>query len=201
MSDATQGDPLSIIVALATVATPLLLIILSGFGWLIQQRLGAAQSLRESQLQRIRELEDKLRDDRLATYNTILEPFLLFFISEASFALDPKYKGKNKDALAVSKLMSVEYRQFGFKLSLVADDTVVRAYNQLMQFFYRSEADPRPIEEKTHHWLALMGDFLLSIRKSMGNESSALDRWEMIEWFMKDAPLVKMAYEKANASR
>jgi hypothetical protein len=28
---------------------------------------------------------------------------------------------------------------------------------------------------------------LLEIRKSMGNENTQLDLWEMIEWFMKDA--------------
>lgn len=65
-----------------------------------------------------------------------------------------------------------------------------------MQFFYHTEQDSRPIEEKTSHWIALMGKLLLEIRKSMGNQSSTLDKWEMIEWFMKDAQKVKAMHEK-----
>ena len=95
----------------------------------------------------------------------------------------------------MARMLSVEYRQVGFKLSLVANDAVVRAYNKLMQFFYHTEEDSRPIEIKTSHWIALMSTLLLEIRKSMGNQSSELDRWEMIEWFMQDAPKMKAMYE------
>lgn len=97
----------------------------------------------------------------------------------------------------MSRMLSVEYRQIGFKLSLVANDEVVRAYNKIMQFFYHVESDLRPLEQKTSHWIALMATLLLEIRKSMGNETSKLDRWEMIEWFMTDAPTMKLAHEKA----
>ena len=94
----------------------------------------------------------------------------------------------------MARMLSVEYREVGFKLSLVANDSVVRAYNKLMQYFYHTEKDPRPIEEKVCDWIALIGDLLLEIRKSMGNESSALDRWEMVEWFMTDAPSLKQQH-------
>ncbi|OBS09594.1 hypothetical protein Thpro_021922 [Acidihalobacter prosperus] len=43
-----------------------------------------------------------------------------------------------------------------------------------------------------------MGTLLLEIRKSMGNASSSLDRWEMIEWFMSDAPQIKEKHESRN---
>lgn len=191
-------DLLDTISAIATLVTPVLLIILGGIGWLIKNRIEASQAKQGSQALRIRELEDKLREDRIATYNSLLEPFFLIFTSEAAFALDPKFKHKNRNDIAVAKMLSVEYRQIGFRLSLVANDSVVRAYNKLMQFFYHSEQDPRPIKEKTQDWIALMGTLLLEIRKSMGNESSALDRWEMIEWFMTDAPKIKENYESAS---
>lgn len=147
------------------------------------------------QAARIAELEDKLREDRIATYNALLEPFFLLFTSDAAFAQDPKYKGKKKDDLAIARMLSVEYRQIAFKLSLVASDAVVRAYNELMQFFYYAEQNSRPLEEKASHWIALMATLLLEIRKSMGNQSSDLDRWEMIESFMQDAKKMKLIHE------
>ncbi len=36
---------------------------------------------------------------------------------------------------------------------------------------------------------------ILLVLKSMGNETSKLDRWEMIEWFMTDAPKIKATHE------
>lgn len=187
---------LDTISAIATLVTPILIAILGGIGWLIQNKLESAQTKHESQSARIRELEDKLREDRISTYNSLLEPFFLLFTSEAAFALDHKFKGKKKDELAISRMLSVEYRQVGFKLSLVANDEVVRAYNRLMQFFYHTESDSRTIEVKTSNWIALMGTLLLEIRKSMGNESSKLDQWEMIEWFMSDAAKMKTLNER-----
>ena len=192
-----EKDLLYTISAIATLITPVLLIVLGGIGWLIQNRIQASQARQEAQAARVAELEDKLREDRIVTYNALLEPFFLLFTSEAAFALDPKYKTKKKDEIAIARMLSVEYRQIGFKLSLVANDSVVRAYNRLMQFFYHTEQDSRPIEDKTSHWIALMGTLLLEIRKSMGNQSSGLDRWEMIEWFMQDAPKMKAMHDKS----
>ncbi|RJP93513.1 MAG: hypothetical protein C4518_06340 [Desulfobacteraceae bacterium] len=190
-------DLLETISAIATLVTPVLLIVLGGIGWLIQNKIESSQTRQDAQASRIRELEDKLREDRIATYNSLLEPFFLLFTSEAAFAQDPKFKNKIKNDIAIAKMLSVEYRQVGFKLSLIANDSVVRAYNKLMQFFYHIELDLRPIDDKTHDWIALMGALLLEIRKSMGNESSKLDRWEMIEWFMSDAPKIKESYESS----
>lgn len=186
--------------ALATLATPILLVFIGGLGWLIQNKISISQARQEAQSARIRELEDKLREDRITTYNALLEPFFLLFTSEAAFSQDPKFKNKKKDEIAIARMLSVEYRQIGFKLSLVAGDAVVRAYNSLMQFFYHTEADPSPLDEKTAHWIGLMATLLLEIRKSMGNETSKLDRWEMIEWFMTDARKLKAAHEASKSA-
>lgn len=199
MAPPIEKDLLDTVSAIATLITPVLLAVLGGIGWLIQNRMQSAQAKQSSQAARIAELEDRLREDRITTYNALLEPFFLLFTSEAAFALDPKFKNKKKDDIAIARMLSVEYRQVGFKLSLVANDSVVRAYNRLMQFFYHAEQDSRPIEVKTSHWIALMGTLLLEIRKSMGNESSALDRWEMIEWFMTDAPKLKALQAKSSS--
>lgn len=66
----------------------------------------------------------------------------------------------------------------------------------LCNFFYHTDSDSRPIEEQTSHWIALMGTLFLEIRKSMGNDSTQLDRWEMIEWFLSDAAKMKAMHEK-----
>jgi hypothetical protein len=197
MAPPIEKSILDTISAIATLITPILLVMLGGLGWLIKSRITASQAKQGAQAVRILELEDKLREDRIATYNGLLEPFFLLFTSEAAFALDPKFKNKNKNDIAIARMLSVEYRQVGFKLSLVANDSVVRAYNKLMQFFYHSEEDERPLDIKTSQWIALMGTLLLEIRKSMGNQASSLDRWEMVEWFMQDTSIMKISHEKS----
>ncbi|MDA8444951.1 hypothetical protein [Paracidovorax valerianellae] len=195
---AAEKTVLETVASIATLVTPVLLAILGAIGWTLKNKIESARAERDNQQARIRELEDRLREDRIATYNALLDPFFLLFTTEASLASDPKYKNKNKNEIAVSRMMSFEYRQVGFKLSLVANDEVVRAYNSLMQFFYQIDGDQRPLDQKTSHWLALMATLLLEIRRSMGNQSSRLDRWEMIEWFMKDAHMMKDMHERSD---
>jgi len=79
--------------------------------------------------------------------------------------------------VAFKKMESVRYRQTAFKLSLFADDNVVREYNKLMQFF--REHSPA---ESGIQGMKIFGRFLLEIRKSVGNETSSLEELEMLEW-------------------
>lgn len=176
--------------AIGSVLTPILVLLLTGVGWHIKAKLERNRYEDSKAKARIRELEDKLRADRIETYNQLLEPFFILFTTDAIFAIDPKFKGKNKDQLSIGKMLTVEYRKVGFKLSLVADDAVVRAYNKLMQFFYKSEQEGLSGDEllvKTSQWIKLLSELLLEIRKSMGNQHKSLTNWEMIEWFMSDA--------------
>ena len=195
---AEEKTVLDTVTAIATLATPVLLAMLGAIGWALKNKIETARSERDGQQARIRELEDRLREDRISTYNALLDPFFLLFTTEASLSSDPRYKNKDKNDVAVKRMMSFEYRQVGFRLSLVANDEVVRAYNSLMQFFYQVEGDQRSPEQKTSNWIALMATLLLEIRRSMGNQSSKLDRWEMIEWFMKDAQMMKDIHERSD---
>ena len=148
--------------AIGSVLTPILVLLLTGVGWHIKAKLERNRYEDSKAKARIRELEDKLRADRIETYNQ----------------------------LSIGKMLTVEYRKVGFKLSLVADDAVVRAYNKLMQFFYKSEQEGLSGDEllvKTSQWIKLLSELLLEIRKSMGNQHKSLTNWEMIEWFMSDA--------------
>jgi hypothetical protein len=183
--------------AIGSIITPILVLILAGIGWLIKAGIEVERQKETKELERIKELEDKLRNDRIEIYNALLEPFFILFTSDAAFSQDPKYKGKKKDELSIGKMLTVDYRKVGFKLSLLADDSVVRSYNQLMQFFYHAEANSDELEIKTSHWIKLLGDLLLEIRKSMGNQATELSNWEMLEWFMSDIKIMRENYQKS----
>lgn len=176
--------------AIGSMLTPILVLLLTGVGWHIKAKLERNRDEESATQARIRELEDKLRADRIETYNQLLEPFFVLFTTDAIFASDPKFKGVSKDQLSIGRMLTVEYRTVGFKLSLLADDEVVRAYNNLMQFFYKPEHEGFTSDEllvKTSRWIKLLSELLLAIRKSMGNQHTSLNNWEMIEWFMTDA--------------
>jgi hypothetical protein len=176
---------------IATIATPLLLLVIGGVGWVAKNKIEQSQVKQNSQLKRIQELEDRLRAERIAIYDELLEPFFLLFTAQAAVANDKRFRDKNKNDVAIAKMLTYEYRMVGFKLSLLATDEVVRAYGQLMQFFYHQSEDPTEIAANNHIWVGLLATLLLDIRKSMGNESSKLDKWEMIEWFMKDFAVLR----------
>lgn len=185
--------------AFGSALTPILVILLTGIGWHIKTKVEVSRENENKLHSRIRDLEDKLRNDRIDTYNQLLEPFFLLFTTEAIIANDPKFKGKDKDKLAIGKMLTVDYRKIGFKLSLVADDSVVRAYNKLMQFFYKGEGDIDGLTDeiklvKTSQWIMLLSQLLLEIRKSMGNQHTSLDNWEMIEWFISDTHKMQEQY-------
>jgi len=132
-------------------------------------------------------LEDKLHEDRIGTYNKILEPFIIFLIPEKAWLSDAKNKNKNKNDIATKKMLSLEYREQGFRLSLVGSDAVVKSYNNLMQYFFeRADQSDNPAEGDVREMMSLLGKFLLEIRRSMGNEATKLDNWDMLEWFLSD---------------
>lgn len=171
-----EKDWIDYVAAIGAIITPILVLILTAIGWRLRQSV-----------ERERQLEDKLREDRINTYNLILEPFIILFMTDAAWAMDKANKGKDKGDIATTKMLSLEYRKYGFKLSLVGSDPVVLAYNALMQFFYNDADNAAPSEEKLKAMMKLLGTFLLEIRRSMGNESTRLNNLNMLEWFMQDA--------------
>ena len=81
---------------------------------------------------------------------------------------------------------------------------MVRAYNKLMQFFYKGEHEGLSGDElllKTSQWIKLLSELLLEIRKSMGNQHTSLTNWEMIEWFMSDADTMRELSANAAVER
>jgi hypothetical protein len=162
--------------AIGAIATPIVVLGLTGVGWRLRTRF-----------ERQAALEDKLREDRIGTYNAILKPFIILLMTDAAWQSDPKNKGKDKNETAMRTLLSLEYREQGFRLSLVGSDPVVKSYNELMQFFYSLDEDVETAKRKLKVMMGLLGQFLLEIRRSMGNEATTVTNWQMLEWFMKDA--------------
>lgn len=176
MEPSVQRDWLSYIIALSQVATPMLVLLLTAAGWRLRQKI-----------ERRIELENRLREERVEAYNQILEPFIILLMTDAAWRHGNQNKGKDKHDLAMSKLMSLEYRKTASKLSLIAPDPVVRGYNNLMQFYYDLASVERDAAQGAKASMALLGDFLLEIRRSMGNEATTLTSLEMLEWFLTDA--------------
>jgi hypothetical protein len=179
-------DWIDYVVAIGSIATPIFVLFLTAVGWRAR-----------SSIERRLELENKLRDDRIDIYNQILEPFVILLMSDAAWNSDKKNKNKDKADFATSKMLTLEYRRLGFKLALMAPDPVVRAYNNLMQYLMNIEETQA---DKSESFLSdnilLLGTFLVEIRKSMGNETTTLDHWDMCEWWMSDTRKLK---EKTHA--
>lgn len=130
-----------------------------------------------------RQLEEKLRSDRIEVYNKVLEPFFLFFSTNATIQIslkNPKDKMKSGAQLMVEKVLNSTYQEYAFKLSLIGSDSVVRAYNNLMQAAYNIGSINEA--EYAERWIMQIAILLLEIRKSLGNEATKLHALEMLEW-------------------
>ena len=190
---------IELITVIGTIATPILLIVLSGIGWFIKSRLETSQKAEEELRRRAEKLEEEIRGDRLQVYNDILEPFIMLFTKEEASSGNRAHRGKSKKERALEIMLSLKYRQAAFKLTLFANDGVVKAYNELMQFSYKMESTAESSEghdpnATSLQILGVFGAFLLEIRKSVGNEASSLSNFEMLEWMIKDIDTVKAQF-------
>lgn len=167
--------------ALGSIATPIFVLFLTGIGW----------KLKSANERRV-ELENQLREDRIKTYNQILEPFIIAYMNEGAWKKDKKYNKLSQIDFAISIINSLEYRESCFKLALMAPDSLVKSFNNLLQNFFNTdlslEKDKLSIFKIT---VELFGDFLIEIRKSMGNENTKLEYWDMCEFWMTDVRKLK----------
>ncbi len=178
-------DTVALITAIGTIATPLLIITLGALGWTFRNRIERNQNEQNYWRQYWHELEEKLRDDRVKIYNDILEPYIILFTPDEGFAKEERFHKTSKADAAKGIILSLAYRQTAFKMALVGSDEVVRSFNDLMQYFFSLQPGKNSTES-TKEMIGLLGKFLLEIRKSLGNETTALDNLEMLEWFIKD---------------
>ena len=166
------------VASLAAILTPLLLLF---FG----QRFQRASKREEYW----REREDQLRDDRIAIYDEILLPFVMI-LSKGALPDEKRFRGVKKEDAPIMLITSAEYRKASFKLMLMSSDSVARAYNELMQYFYslnkRSASDDSKAEASLELWQYL-GRFLLEIRRNITSQETQLTKIDMLEWMITDA--------------
>ena len=127
----------------------------------------------KSRYEKLKEIEEKLRAERRNIYMQILEPYItLFSLSE-----------NHKEAKAIKKIMSIDYKKTAFELCLFSSDKVVNSYNNLIKFSYKAEKQGERDDKKM---IALFGNFLLEIRKSLGNKNTKLTEVDMLQNVIKD---------------
>lgn len=122
--------------------------------------------------------EEKTRDFKIKTYETLLEPFIVVF----TFTLRENQKQKG-----VNKLLSLEYRKAAFNLNTFGSDEVVKSYNLLTQAFFKiKREDFKDDEEYAVIMLTYLSDLLLNIRKDLYTKKTNLKRSEMLEFMIND---------------
>lgn len=134
-----------------------------------------------------------MREDRIKVYYGILEPFILLLMTKTAWESEPKNRGKDKDQLATRMLLSLEYRQLAFRLSLIGSDAVVNAYIELTRYFTSRDPSVPAGREEARMTIRLLSQFLLEIRRSMGNDQTTINQRQMVEWFVADKDLLKEA--------
>jgi hypothetical protein len=114
-----------------------------------------------------------LRPERRKVYGEILEPYIRVFANAKDAAAQRE---------AAMQLQTFEYRKTAFDLSLFGADSVVRAYNDMMQYAFSSSSSTPDAKKMMQLW----GQLLLEIRKSLGNPSNELSEWDMLRGMITD---------------
>lgn len=146
------------------ILSPLLLTVGGIFSWFLKAR-------RES----LQYIEEKAREKRLQTYNTILSPYIVVLTSTAT--------EKEKEA-ALKLITTVDYKKASFDLITFGSDETVRSYNKLMQFFFNNVESST--DEKTKNIFINFSNLLLSIRKDLYGKNTNLKRSETLAFFITD---------------
>jgi len=148
---------------LQIVAAPLLVALGGLAAWFIQSRV-----------EQVRATEERLTAERRKVYAEILEPYIRMFAGVKS--------GEGVKE-ATEKILSFEYRKTSFELGLVGSDDVVRAYNDMMQFFFKAANEDG---QDSSQGILLWGALLLEIRRSLGNKDTKLDALDMLRGMITD---------------
>ncbi len=168
MTETTWFDAVATI---ATILTPILLLVISGLGWAFK-----------TSIERANQLEGAMREDRLKIYQVILEPFVVMFTKDESTLSGTGGISDSNQADAGKIILSKEYREAAFNLALFANDEVLKAFNALYQSAYKMDSTTNA----NFDIIFKMGDLLLAIRKSVGNESTRIKNFEMLKWMIND---------------
>ena len=126
----------------------------------------------KSKTEELRSAQTKLREDRLKIYEDILEPYIAMLGSDA-----------HREAKALKKIISEEYRRTTVRIALFGSDRVVKAWNTLMQHHYTARESDL---DSGFAGIGLFAELLLEIRRDLGNKNSSLGRLDMLRGIIKD---------------
>jgi uncharacterized membrane protein YccC len=143
-------------------------------------------------LERQQKLRDDLRENRVEVYNNILKPYITALTPAIVWERNRRNKGKTSIEAAIEEMVRPAYLMAAMNLALIGSDEVVRAHNNLKQHFFQLQEPQQSVTEdrgEDYHinTLRLLGDLLVSIRRSMGNETTKIDGLGMLEWLITDA--------------
>lgn len=128
-----------------------------------------------SHLEERRAIEERLHGEHRRVYAEILEPYIELFANLS------RGGGVNKGI--EQKIASKDYRKAIFELGLLGSDGVVRAYNDLMQYFFKLGSGGK---QDMYETMRLWGTLRLEIRKSLGNKRTKLSAFDMLRGEIKD---------------
>lgn len=143
--------------------------------WILQTRLAGIRSERE-----------KLRAERRKIYVDLLSPFIRLFAAIGNSEIETSDDVPDD---VMQEMLSFEYKKTSFEMALFGSDEVVNAYNVFMGTLYESAQQDESAQQATQNPMELMqgfGELLLEIRKSLGNEETELNRFDMLRWMIKD---------------
>ena len=175
--------------AISSVATPILVVLL---GWFLHQRSERRWKTIEQRWKK----EEQLQPARIEVYSEILDPFIVTLMSDFAWQVVQKtnseFMGKSQAEVALTKAFSLDYKRRGFELMLIGTDEVVEAYNDLTRYFHRHRDDWTDADSVGG--LVLFGELVLAIRRSVGNEATKLDVWDMLYWGWSDIEEIREEY-------
>jgi hypothetical protein len=108
-----------------------------------------------------------LFEDRRKVYSDVLDPYIRLFAG---------IKNPEVATQAINDVQSMEYRRAAFDFVLIGADDVVRAFNDLTQYFY-SLSNEQPDAARM---MRLWATFLLAIRRNVGDPKTKLAAVEML---------------------
>mgnify|MGYP005866673745 CR=1 FL=1 len=141
---------------------PTLLVILGGvISWRIKH-----------QAEQLKAIEEKLREERRKVYEEILEPYIQIFA-------DTGTQGLNK---ATKKITSFNYKKSAISIALFGSDEVIKSWNEMMQHCYQHAEEDDSGKAMLKHF----ANFMLEVRKSLGNKETELEPYELLRGIIKD---------------
>lgn len=129
----------------------------------------------KARLDELHEINERLTTERRKIYADILAPYIKLF---AAISRDELNRVDLKQ-----QITSDEYKKAIFELGLLGSDEVVRAYNALMQYFFKLAASEKQDMRET---IRLWGGLRLEIRKSLGNKKTKLNAFDMLRGEITD---------------